>query len=126
MKLVQDKIAIKSLMIEKAKLVICCVITITFLVSGCSEQKEEISFIASVLEVDQSSLLVEPAEGSAEMGSADRITAHLGEAIVEDKEGNEVDITAVEVGDKVAIFYDGTVAESDPAQVWPTRVQLMD
>jgi len=24
------------------------------------------------------------------------------------------------------IFYDGTIAESCPAQVWPFRVQLMD
>jgi len=111
---------------EKAKLIVYCILIIAFLLSGCSEQEEEISFVASVLEVNQTSLLVEPAEDSAELSSADRIATHLGEAVIEDPEGNEVGITAVEVGDRVVVFYDGTVAESYPAQVWPYRVQLMD
>ena len=51
----------------------------------------------------------EPAEGSAKLSSADRITAHTGEAAIEDPEGNEIDITAVEVGDRVVIFFDGTI-----------------
>ena len=108
------------------KLMIYLILIIVFFLTGCSEQEEEISFVATVLEVNQSSLLVEPAEGSAELGSADRFVAHLGDATIEDPEGNEIDIAAVEVGDRVVIFYDGTVAESYPAQVWPFRVQLMD
>ena len=114
------------MMTEKAKLIILFILIITLPLSGCFDQEEETSFVASVLEVNQSSLLVEPSEGSAELSSADRIIAHIGEAIIEDPEGNEVDITSVEVGDRVVIFYDGTVAESYPAQVWPFRVQLMD
>ena len=114
------------MMTGKGKLIICCMLIIACLLPGCSEQKDEVSFVATVFEVDQSSLLVEPAEGSAELSSADRITAHLGEATIEDPEGNELDITAVEVGSRVTIFYDGTIAESYPAQVWPFRVQLMD
>ena len=114
------------MMTEKAKLIILFILIITLTLSGCFDQEEETSFVASVLEVNQSSLLVEPSEGSAELSSADRIIAHIGEAIIEDPEGNEVDITSVEVGDRVVIFYDGTVAESYPAQVWPFRVQLTD
>lgn len=113
-------------MMKTYKLKICFILIIIFLISGCSDQKEETSFVASILEVYQSSLLVEPAEGSAELGSADRFIAHLGGAVIEDQEGNEVNITAVEVGDRVVIFYDGAVAESYPVQVWPFRVQLMD
>jgi len=108
------------------KLIIYFILIIVCFFSGCSEKKEEVSFVATVLEVNQSSLLVEPAEGSAELSSADRIVAHAGDAIIEDKEGNEVDITAVEVGDEVVIFYDGVIAESYPAQVWSFRVQLVD
>ncbi len=71
-------------------------------------------------------MLVEPAGGSAELSSADRIVAHLGDAIIIDPEGAEVDITAVEVGDKVMIFYDGVIDESCPAQIWAYRVQIVE
>lgn len=96
------------------------------LLVGCSNQEDDgVSFVATVLENNQSSLLVEPAEGSVELSSADRIVAHVSDAIIIDPEGIEVDITAVKVGDKVMIFYDGSIAESYPAQIWSFRVQLM-
>ena len=97
------------------------------LIVGCSNQEdEEVAFVATVLENNQSSLLVEPAEGSAELSSADRIVAHVSDAIIIDPEGIEVDITAVEVGDMVMIFYDGSIAESYPAQIRSHRVQIVD
>ena len=112
---------------KTGKLIIFSILITLFLLVGCSDQSgEEVFFIATVLEINQSSLLVEPAEGSAELSSADRIVAHVGDAIIIDPEGNEVDITAVEVGDKVMIIYDGVTADSYPAQIWCIRVQLMD
>ena len=114
-------------MIVTGKIIVCSILITICLLAGCSDQsEEEVTFVATVLEINQSSLLVEPAEGSAELSSADRIEAHIGDAIIIDPEGNEVDITAVEVGDEVMVVYDGVIAESYPAQVWSFRVQLMD
>ncbi len=114
-------------MVTLTKIFICSIFIIICLLSGCSNQQEEgVSFVATVLENNQSNLLVEPVEGSAELSSADRIVAHVGDAIIADPQGAEVDVTAVEVGDKVIIFYDGMIAESYPAQIWSFRVQLMD
>jgi len=47
---------------------------------------------------------VGPSEGSAELSSAERITAYTGEAAIEDQDNDEVDITVVEVGDRVVTF----------------------
>jgi hypothetical protein len=109
------------------RIIICSIFIMACLLVGCSNQEdEEVSFLATVLENNQSSLLVEPVEGSVELSSADRIVAHVSDATVTDAKGSKVDITAVEVGDKVMIFYDGMIAESYPAQIWSFRVQLMD
>jgi hypothetical protein len=114
-------------MVALAKMVICSILIMLCLLAGCSNQQEEgVSFVATVIENNQSNLLVEPVEGSAELSSADRIVAHVGDAIIVDLQGAEADITAVEVGDRVIIFYDGMIAESYPAQIWSFRVQLMD
>ncbi len=114
-------------MMTVAKIVICSIFIMICLLVGCSNQKEEeVSFVATVLEINQSSLLVEPAEGSVELSSADRIVAHVGDAVITDPQGDEVDITAVEAGRKVVIYYDGMIAESYPAQIWSFRIQLMN
>lgn len=111
----------------KGKLIMCSILLIILFLAGCSDRKdEESSFVATVLEINQSNLLVEPAEGSTELSSADRIVAHAGDAIFLDSEGAEVDISAVEVGDRVIIFYDGVIAESYPAQIWSFRVQIVE
>ncbi len=100
---------------------------LTAVVEGCSNQEEEeVSFIATVLENNQPSLLVEPAEDSVELSSADRIVAYVGDAVITDPQGDELDITAIQAGRQVIIYYDGTLAESYPAQIWSSRVQLMD
>lgn len=80
---------------------------------------------ATVLEViGQDQLLVEPVEGSSELGSADRIVAHTNEAVVLDAAGEETAIESYEVGSVVLITYDGSIAESYPAQIWAQEVQL--
>jgi hypothetical protein len=109
------------------RIIICSIFIMLCLLVGCSDQEdEEFSFVATVLENNQSSLLVEPAEGSIELSSSDRFVAHLSDAIITDPQGNKVDITAIAVGDKVMIIYSGEIAESYPAQIWSFRVQLMD
>lgn len=105
----------------------CSAFIAVLLLAGCSGPRgSEVSFGATVLENNQSSLLVEPAEGSAELKSADRIVAYLDNADIADPKGNEVSITAVKAGSRVTISYDGMIAESYPAQIWCSRVQLMN
>ncbi len=98
------------------RIIICSIFIMLCLLVGCSDQEEEeFSFVATVLENNQSSLLVEPVEGSIELSSSDRFVVHVGD-----------DITAIAVGDQVMIVYSGEIAESYPAQIWSFRVQLMD
>lgn len=115
------------MMMAAKRIMVCSILIMLFLVPGCSEQEEEaVSFTATVLEVQQSSFLVEPAEGSAELRSADRIVAYVSDATITDTEGYEVDVNAVKAGSKVVIYYDGVIAESYPAQIWSIRVQVTD
>ncbi len=51
---------------------------------------------------------------------------YVGDAVITDPQGDEVNITAVEAGRKVVIYYDGMIAESYPAQIWSFRIQLMN
>ncbi len=113
-------------MMTLAKIVICSIFIMICLLVGCSNQEEEVSFVATVLENNQSSLLVEPVEGSVELSSADRIVVYVSDAIIIDPQGNEINISVVEDGSQVVIYYDGSIAESYPAQIWRFRVQLMD
>jgi len=115
------------MMTVATRIIICSIFIVMFVIVGCSSKEEEgVSFVATVLENNQSSLLVEPAEGSVELSSADRIVAHVDDAIIIDPQGNEVDITAVKAGRQVVIYYDGSIAESYPAQIWSFQIQLMD
>ena len=66
------------------------------------------TFMASVLEVHEGYLLVEPLEGEAVRGSADRITVSTGQL---------EDLPALEAGDVVTVAFDGVVMESYPAQL---------
>lgn len=114
-------------MMATGKIIICSILITICLLAGCSDQgEEEVSFVATVLEINQSSLLVEPAEGSVELSSADRIVAYVDNAIITDSQGSEVDISTVEAGSQVIIIYDGEIAESYPAQIRSIRVKLID
>lgn len=109
------------------RIIIYVIFIIVCLLAGCSDQgEEEVSFVATVLESNRSDLLVEPVENSAELSSADRIVVHLGDSVITDPEGIEIDVSKIEAGDKVKIIYDGSIAESYPAQIWSFRVQLID
>ncbi len=115
----------------KPKLMLLLILTL--LLSACQgqeapteEPKEPESQVmeATVLEVPgQDQLLVEPVEGSPELRSADRIVAHINNAVVLDAGGEETTIESFEVGSGVAITYDGIIAESYPAQITAQKVQ---
>lgn len=67
----------------------------------------ENKFIATVLELDATSALVEPVEGQEELRSSNRFVIGL----------DRLDDIGAEVGSVVEIFYTGEIMESSPAQV---------
>lgn len=79
---------------------------------GDAESKEggdeTFTFQAIILEIQDGYYLVEPIEGSAECNSADQITIPI---------TNMNPSPEPEVGDILEIEYDGSIAESYPAQI---------
>ena len=71
------------------------------------EQEVVHKFVATILELDSSSALVQPVEGEDELRSADKI--HLGIADLGD--------IGAQVGSEVEIYYTGGIMESYPAQI---------
>lgn len=65
-------------------------------------------FQATILEIRDGYYLVEPVDGSIELNSADQITVPM---------TNMNPSTEPEVGDVLEIEYDGSIAESYPAQI---------
>ena len=80
--------------------------------SGGGESKvggdETATFQATIIEIQDDCYLVEPVEGSVELNSADRITIPM---------TNMEPSPEPEVGDVLEIEYDGSIAESYPAQI---------
>ena len=74
---------------------------------GCTSE-DKATFQATILEIEDGYYLVEPVEGSMELNSADRIMVPM----VNINPSQEP-----EVGDTLEIVYDGTIAESYPAQI---------
>ena len=76
-----------------------------------AEEPALASFIATVVETADAWITVEPAEGTTEQNSADRIQVSLntnsGDGIPED----------IQAGDKVKIVYDGQIQETYPARI---------
>ncbi|HOO12856.1 MAG TPA: hypothetical protein PK684_07875 [Bacillota bacterium] len=89
------------------------------LAAGCAdrERADGASFEAEVLENNRTALLVKPAEGSAELGSADKIVVFTGDADLVNAGGTKITMDDIKVGGSVQIFYSGGIAESYPAQI---------
>jgi hypothetical protein len=99
------------------------------IITGCSnsEKADEYIFIATVLENNETHLLVEPEEGSAELSSADKIMVSVRDATLLNSQGSEIIIGDIKTGNKVEIAYNGEIAESYPAQVNKCyRVRILD
>ena len=67
-----------------------------------------VTFQATILEIYDGNYLIEPVEGSIELNSADRITVPM---------ENMNPSPEPKVGDVLEIEYDGSIAESYPAQI---------
>ncbi|MBM7581607.1 hypothetical protein JOD02_000430 [Caldicoprobacter guelmensis] len=95
---------------------------------GSAGNRDEASFNADVLENNQSSLLVQPVEGSRELSSADKIVVYINDDVkLVDSQGKEIEVSQIKAGDKVQVFYNGAIAESYPAQIHKCyKVKLMD
>ena len=72
------------------------------------DENGKATFQATILEVRDGYYLVEPVDGSTELNSADLITVPI---------TNINPSPELEVGDVLEIEYDGSIAESYPAQI---------
>lgn len=80
-------------------------------IAGCGvKEKANPYFNATVLEVREKSVLVEPFSGEEELKSADQISVSL--AVISSHE-----VPELEEGTQIRIVYNGEIAESYPAQV---------
>ncbi|MBS4025529.1 MAG: hypothetical protein KGZ96_07610 [Clostridia bacterium] len=114
---------------SKTRFLIICIMVLFVILGGCKseESSEGNSFIATVLENNKTSLLVEPVEGSFELRSADRIIVSVRDAELLDYENAKITIGDIKTGELVEIFYDGGIAESYPAQIQGCyRIRLLE
>ena len=81
---------------------------------ACEEQEVVHKFAATILELDDTSALVQPVEGEDELRSADKI--HLGIADLGD--------IGAKVGSEVEIYYTGGIMESYPAQIHAVKWEM--
>ncbi len=80
---------------------------------GCDSEKNDgfdtaKMFSATVIEVNDGRLLVEPSKDCAESKSSDRIEVAISRLELE---------TDINIGDTVEVYYDGVIQESYPAAV---------
>ena len=68
------------------------------------------SFVATVIEINDSSVLVEPVEGEDELRSSDQILFSI----------NNLEDIGADIGSVVEISYTGGIAETYPAQIQAT------
>ena len=85
-----------------------------------NDEEQIMEFEATVLEIDENSILVEPLEGEDILRSADRVSVGTGDLDPED-------VPEMEVGDTVRISYAGGVMESYPAQLGDVqKIELVE
>lgn len=109
------------------KLIICIlillvgvIIVLSFVKLAINKAVDKVTFNATVLENQGTSLLVEPFESESELNSSDKIVVRVPE------EGATLkDLSEFEEGSKVKITYDGTIMESYPAQINAYNVELI-
>lgn len=106
-----------------------CLILMFTVLTGCSgsEKSNGSSFVATVLENNNSSLLVEPKEGSNELKSADKIVVYMKDADLVGSDDGKITVEDIEPGMQVKISYNGGIAESYPAQLQGCyRIKLLN
>ena len=80
--------------------------------------EEKYEFVATIIEAYDSSILVEPEEGTNERKSSDKISINITRPTTGT---NDFYI----VGNKVKISYNGVIMESYPAQIVATKIELV-
>lgn len=65
------------------------ILIVTILI-GCAHSVNQLSFVATVLENDETYLLVKPEEGSDELRSADRITVSIRDTVLLNSQDIEI------------------------------------
>ena len=114
---------------KKSKALIVCLVLMAVILAGCADRRSDDghSFTATVLEIDEASLLVQPDEGADELRSADKIYVYTGDADLVNARDGKITMDDIKVGARVEIFYDGAIAESYPAQLQGCfKVRLLD
>lgn len=97
-----------------------------FSFNGCS-RGSKVSFMANVLENNQTSILVEPLKDSNEIKSSDKISVSVVDTVLLNNKGEKIGISGIEAGKQVKITYNGQIAESYPAQIHKCyKIQLID
>lgn len=87
--------------------------------------QQTLAFFARVLEADGSALLVEPAQGSAELASAKEFRVHItADTELLGLDGSACTLDDIAVGDTVEITYNGAIDETYPAQIGAQRVAV--
>lgn len=79
---------------------VCCVSLFAILLVGCQPKEERITLKATVIEVDEQTMLID-SENSKYIIQLDNVK-EIGDDI--------------EVGDKIILYHDGIIMESEPAQ----------
>ncbi len=107
------------------KRTVCIALALVFtliVAAACGPKEEGVTFSAIIEERDENSLLVLADEGSDVRRSADRFSVGLAKAKLVDEEGNGLEPGDLWCYDRVEITFDGSIAESYPAQIAATRV----
>lgn len=105
------------------------VLFVALALTGCTflGKGEEVVFIGTVLEINETSLLVEPQAGSNELKFADKISVSIKETPLVDAQSKEITADQISIGDRVEITYSGEIAESYPAQINKCyKIKLID
>lgn len=92
-------------------------LTAILLLPGCRQKNDKTTFSATVMRVDETSVLVRPNEEAPECKSADLISIGLTGAEITDAKGNILSVSSLAVGLRVDITYGGAIMESYPAQI---------
>ena len=102
------------------KIYLALILFLLVMVVGCgkeTEQKKNPYFQATVLEVKENSILVEPFEGEQELTSVDRISVSTDVISIQE-------VPEMEEGTEVRVVYNGEIAESYPAQILFIPIRL--
>lgn len=88
------------------------------------EQLFKVTLQAVVLKSD-TSLLIQPVEGSTELSSSDKIVVSFDDGTINDLDGRTIGLAELEPGDTIEVIYNGLIMESYPAQIKADSIKLV-